>query len=333
MSLWQRAPYHSLANKTINSNVQTEKEILNIWISSLCITCTCSPYALCTFQNQLSAKLHPCFLPCMQGGWDAAGTSWYERGSDQEKGEILSSWGQQRNRLTSQLALLWAEGWTRDLLGSLSDWIMFCLECIQPISQRHPLFHKLCVTGSPCEDQQGFWPSPNSPGPAWEMIAKRYGTRNSQQHFVRNLQLQTTLIHPQGSTFKVTDFHDTSRKMCMSNTCGLNYVLELPSFLLNKYKKVKGYFRESQPHLMGYLKHQTQVIAKGNSVLGILDLSSQAVSTTSLRQCPHQAVTDCCQSRQEIMWEVVKYTNTGLMTLAGSCTDSLWGRKHPRKWF
>lgn len=178
---------------------------------------------------------------------------------------------------------------------------MFCLECIQPISQRHPLFHKLCVTGSPCEDQQGFWPSPNSPGPAWEMIAKRYGTRNSQQHFVRNLQLQTTLIHPQGSTFKVTDFHDTSRKMCMSNTCGLNYVLELPSFLLNKYKKVKGYFRESQPHLMGYLKHQTQVIAKGNSVLGILDLSSQAVSTTSLRQCPHQAVTDCCQSRQEIM--------------------------------
>lgn len=54
----------------------------------------------------------------------------------------------------------------------------------------------------------------------------------------------------------------------MSNICGLNYVLEVPNFLLNKYRKVKDYFRENQPLLTGYLKHQTQMIATGNSVLG-----------------------------------------------------------------
>lgn len=54
----------------------------------------------------------------------------------------------------------------------------------------------------------------------------------------------------------------------MSNICGLNYVLKVPNFLLNKCKKVKDYFRENQALLTGYLKHQTQLIAKGNSVLG-----------------------------------------------------------------
>lgn len=54
----------------------------------------------------------------------------------------------------------------------------------------------------------------------------------------------------------------------MSNISGLNSVLEVPNFLLNKYKKVKDYFRENQPLLTGYLKHQTHLIAKGNSVLG-----------------------------------------------------------------
>lgn len=114
----------------------------------------------------------------------------------------------------------------------------------------------------------GFWPSPDSPRPPWEMIARRDGTRNSQQHIAGNLLLQSTLVHPQGSTFKTTDFRDTPRKMCMSNICGLNYVLEVPNFLLNKYRKVKDYFRENQPLLTGYLKHQTQMIATGNSVLG-----------------------------------------------------------------
>lgn len=54
----------------------------------------------------------------------------------------------------------------------------------------------------------------------------------------------------------------------MSNICGLNYVLEVPNFLLNKYRKVKDYFRENQPLLTGHLKHQTQMIATENSVLG-----------------------------------------------------------------
>lgn len=85
----------------------------------------------------------------------------------------------------------------------------------------------------------------------------------------------------------------------MSNIHGLNNVLELPSFLLNKYKKAKDCFRENQPLLTGYLKHQTQLIAKGKSVLGVLDLSSQAESTSSQRQYLPQAVIDCCHSRQE----------------------------------
>lgn len=66
-SFWQRAPYNSLANKTINSNVQTQKEILTIWISSSCITFTCSPYTLCvhfkgSFQlnNHICAFCHAC---------------------------------------------------------------------------------------------------------------------------------------------------------------------------------------------------------------------------------------------------------------------------------
>lgn len=109
----------------------------------------------------------------------------------------------------------------------------------------------------------------------------------TQQHITGNLQPQSTLVHLQGSTFKATDFHDTSRKMCMSNTCGLNYVLEVPNFLLNKYKKVKDYFKENWPLLTGYLRCQTQLIAKGNSVLGGLDLRSQTASTTSLRQRLH----------------------------------------------
>lgn len=56
----------------------------------------------------------------------------------------------------------------------------------------------------------------------------------------------------------------------MSNICGLNYVLGVPNFLLNKYKKVKDYFREHQPLPTEYVKQQTQLIAKRNSVLGVL---------------------------------------------------------------
>lgn len=156
------------------------------------------------------------------------------------------------------------------------------------LTETTPLLPDLC-DGPTLWRPEGFWLSPDSPGPPWEMIARRYGTRNFHQHFVGNLQLQSTLVHPQGSTFKAADFHDTSRKMCTFNIHGLNYVLEVPSFLLNKSKKVKNCFRENQPPLTGYLKHQTQLVAKGNSVLGVLDLNSQAVSTTSLRQCLHQA--------------------------------------------
>lgn len=102
------------------------------------------------------------------------------------------------------------------------------------LTERAPCPSALC-DGLTLWRPEGFWPSPDSPGPPWEMIARRYVTRNSQQHIAGNLQLQSTLVHPQGSTFKPTDFRDTSRKLCLSNTCGLNYVLEMPNFLLNKY--------------------------------------------------------------------------------------------------
>lgn len=62
----------------------------------------------------------------------------------------------------------------------------------------------------------------------------------------------------------------------MSNIYGLDYVLEVPNFLLNKYNKGKDYFRENWPPLIGLLKYRTQPIAKRNSVLDGLDLLSKA---------------------------------------------------------
>jgi len=69
--------------------------------------------------------------------------------------------------------------------------------------------------------------------------------------------------------------------MCISNRYGLDYVLEVPNFLLNKYKKGKDYSRENWPPLIGLPKCQTQLIAKGNSVLDRLDLPSQAKNLKS----------------------------------------------------
>lgn len=154
----------------------------------------------------------------MWGGWEAAGTSWNKRGSVQVKGRTLSSWGQHRNSLTSKLALLWAGGWTRDLLRSPSAQIILDLEYTQLISQRQSFLHQFCVMGSPCGDQQGFgllqilqnllskW-QPEYPGSA---------TKNSPQYIAGNLQLQSTLVHSQESTLRATDLHETSApKRCV----------------------------------------------------------------------------------------------------------------------
>lgn len=127
-------------------------------------------------------------------------------------------------------------------------------------------------------------------------------------------------------------WHSCSKQMCMSNIYGLDYVLEVPDFLLNKHKKGKDYFRENWPPLRDLLNCQTQLIAKGNSVLDGLDLPSQAKclkphwGSAYIRQWSITAILG-----ERITRETVKYTNTELMTLAICCTDSLWCMKHPGK--
>lgn len=204
-SLWQRAPYHSLANKTIGSNVQTEK----YWISE------CLPYALhllvllvlsihfkASFQlnNYIHAFCHACKEDEMQQvqvymrevqtrkKWkffhheDSRGTGWPHSWSFfEQKVGLETSWGPFQTELSSVLSGF--KSAHRDSPSSTSS--LWWVTLWRPA---------------------GFWPSPVSPGPPWEMIDRKYGTRNSQLRTAGNLQLQSTLVHPQGALAKLLIF-------------------------------------------------------------------------------------------------------------------------------
>lgn len=169
----------------------------------------------------------------------------------------------------------------------------------------------------------------------WQTIARRSWLWHKQgsQHIVGNLQLKFTLVHPQKSTLRDTDLHDTlTLKRCVCLRYGLDYVLEVSNFLLNEQKKGKDYFRQNWPLLICLTKCWTQLIAKGNSILDGLDLPSQAKclkphwGSAYIRQWSIVAIPG-----ERIIWETVKYINTELMTLAVNCTDLPWCMKRPGK--
>lgn len=127
---------------------QRNTEYLNVFLMHYIY---CSPLALCTFPSQISAEqLNMLFVLHVRRTRCSRYKFIGERVRPEKRGNsFIMRTAEEQADLIAGHAL--SRRWTGDLLGSLSAWIIFNFEWIWVMSQTQPLFHQLCVMGSPCE--------------------------------------------------------------------------------------------------------------------------------------------------------------------------------------
>lgn len=169
---------------------QRNTEYLNVFLMHYIY---CSPLALCNFQArfQLNSYIHA-FCPACKEDEMQQVQVYMREVQTRKKGKFFHH---EDSRGTG-----WPQSWScfEQKVGLETSWGPFQPELSSILSG-----FESCHRHSPSSTSSVWWAHPvSSPGPPWEMIDRKYGTRSSQLCTAGNLQLQSTSVHPHGEHFQ-----------------------------------------------------------------------------------------------------------------------------------